>query len=83
MELNTVDNKILSIIWTKKFIEHQNFNIKLNEIFQDNTSVINLLEHGKKSSSKRTRHFDRRLFYVTDLINSKEVIVKYCSIDRM
>lgn len=82
-ELNAVDEKISAVIWTKKFIEHQNFNIKLNVIFQDNASAIKLLENGKESSGKRTRHFDIRLFYVADLINSKEVTVKYCPTDRM
>ena len=29
------------------------------------------------------RHFDIRLFYVTDLIKAKEVDVKYCPTNRM
>ena len=57
--------------------------MKLNLILQDNTSIIKLLKNGKESSGKRTRHFNIRLFYATDLINEKEVTVKYCPTDRM
>ena len=82
-KLNTVNDKILAVIQTKKFIEYQNFNIKLNVIFQDNTSTIKLLEYRKESSGKRIHHYDIRLFYIIDLINSKEGMVKYCLIDRI
>ena len=70
-ELNAVNNKTLTVTWTKRFINHQKLNVKLNVIFQDNASSIKLLEHGKESSGKRTRHFDARLFCVTDLMSSK------------
>ena len=82
-ELNAVDERLSHVIWTKRFIENQNFNLKLNILFQDNTSNIKLLENGKESSGKRTRHFNIRLFYATDLINEKEVTVTYCPTDRM
>ena len=35
------------------------------------------------SSSKRTRHCDIKLLYVTDLIGRNEVIIKYYPIDDM
>ena len=82
-ELIGVDEKISKIIWTKKFIEHQGFKINLVIIYQDNTSTIKLTENGRASAGKRTRHFDIRLFYITDLIGRKEVTVKYCPTDEM
>ena len=82
-ELNAVDEKLSKIIRTKKILESQGFKIKLNIIFQDNTSTIKLQENGKVSSGKRTRHFDIKLFYVTDLISRDEVTVKYCPSDKM
>ena len=82
-EMNAVDEKLSKIIRTKKFLENQGFKIKLNIIFQDNTSTIKLQENGKVSSGKRTRHFDIKLFYITDLISRDEVTVKYCPSDRM
>ena len=82
-ELNAVDERLSHVIWTKRFIENQNFNLKLNILFQDNTSNISLLKNSKESSSKRTRHFNIRLFYTIDLINIKEITVKYSPTDRM
>ena len=63
-ELNGVDYKISKILWSKKFIEYQGFKVKLNVIYQDNTSMMKLAQNGKASSGKRTRHFDIKMFYV-------------------
>ena len=82
-ELIGIDDKISKVIWTKKFIENQGYKVNLNIIYQDNTSTIKLMNNGKLSSGKRTRHFDIRLFYVTDLIGRKECIVKYCPTEEM
>jgi hypothetical protein len=82
-ELNGTDDKISKIISVKKFIEHQDFEVKLNLIYQDNTSTMKLQKNGKLSSGKRTRHFDIKLFYITDLISRGEVDVRYCPTDEM
>ena len=74
---------ISEIVWMKKFIEHQGFKVKLNVIYQDNTSTMKLVNNGKISSGKRTRHFDIKLFYITDLIAKDEVSIKYCPTDKM
>ena len=41
------------------------------------------MNNGKLSSGKRTRHFDIRLFYVTDLIERNECYGKYCPTEDM
>ena len=82
-ELIGVDDKIAKIIWSKKFIDHQGFKITSCMIFQDNASTTKLLENGRHSTGKRTRHFDIRLFHAKDLIERKEVVVKYCPTDEM
>ena len=82
-ELISIDNKIAKIIWMKRFIENQGFHINLNVIYQDNTSTIKLAENGKYSSGKRSRYFDIKYLYITDLINRNEVSVKYCSSNDM
>ena len=82
-ELIAVDDKVSKIIWSKKFLEHQGFKVNLNIIYQDNTSTIKLMNNGKLSSGKRTRHFDIRLFYINDLIGRGECIVKYCPTEEM
>jgi hypothetical protein len=39
--------------------------------------------NGKTSSGKRTRHMEIKYFYVTDLIERKEIKVEYCPTDSM
>jgi hypothetical protein len=82
-ELIGVDDKIAKVLWTKRFLEWQEFLVKLNSIYQDNTSTIKLERNGKESSGKRTRHFDIKYFYVTDLVSRDEVEIEYCSMDEM
>ena len=82
-ELNGVDDHIGKVLWTKRFLEAQGFEVKLNIIYQDNQSTMKLAMNGKTSSGKRTRHFDIKLFYVTDLIGKGEVQVMYCPTDEM
>ena len=82
-ELNATDEMLSKMIRVKKFIEKQGFKVKLNILFQDNTSTIKLCKNGKLSSGKRTRHFDIKLFYITDLINRNELEVRYCATDKM
>ena len=52
-EINGVDEKISNIKWTKKFVDHQGWDIKCNAIMQDNASTIKLLNNGRESSGKR------------------------------
>ena len=82
-ELIASDDKLGKIISTKKFMEHQDFKVKVNLIYQDNTNTMKLQNNGKLSSGKRTRHFDIKLFYITDLISRNEVEVRYCPTDEM
>jgi hypothetical protein len=61
-ELIGVDDKIAKVLWMKRFLKWQDFAVKLNIIYQDNTSTIKLEELGKASSGKRTRYFDIKYF---------------------
>ena len=58
-EVIGVDDKIAKVLWMKRFLEWQGFAVKLNLIYQDNTSSMKLKENGKTSSGKRTRLFLR------------------------
>ena len=82
-DLNGTDERISKIVWAKRFLENLGYPVKLNVILQDNTSTIKLLKIGKECSGKRTRHFDIRLFYITDLIAASEVSVEYCPTEKM
>jgi hypothetical protein len=66
------------ILWTRYFLEAQGYGVKENKVFQDNQSAMLLEKHGRRSSSRRTRHINIRYFFVTDRIQSKELTVEYC-----
>ena len=74
---------ISKVLWTKLFIEAQGHKVTTNVIYRDNTSAMKLEANGKASSGKRTRHFNIKYFYITDLIERKEVQIKYCPSDAM
>ena len=44
---------------------------------------MKLEEKGRMSAGKRTRHFDIKYFYITDLIKRKELVIKYCPTKSM
>jgi len=46
-------------------------------------STIKLEMNGKTSFGKSTRHFEIKLFYVTNLVERKEVTIEYCPTDEM
>ena len=82
-ELVSVDDIVAKVLWTKLFLEAQGYKIKQNLILRDNLSSMKLEENGKASSGKRTRHFNIKYFYITDLIKSGEVSIEYCPTDAM
>ena len=82
-ELVSVDDVISKVIWTKAFLESQGYPVTDNIIHRDNQSSMKLEQNGKQSCGKRTRHFNIKYFYITDLINRKELSIKYCPTDQM
>ena len=82
-EFSTADESFSCAMWTKKCVECQKFNVKMNILFQDNTRKISLIETGKESSSNRTGHFDTTSFCEADLKKLKEVAVRCFPIDKM
>ena len=49
-KLTGMDNTISKVLWMKCFLEWQGLPVKLNIIYQDNTSSINPGDGGKESS---------------------------------
>ena len=67
-ELIGVDDRISKVLWAKRFMECQGFKVKLDIIYQDNTSTMKLEKNGKASSCKRTRHFDIKYFTMSTIL---------------
>ena len=81
-ELVGLDDVLSKVQWTKNFIQAQGFHVK-TVVYRDNTSSMKLEENGRASASKRTRHFNIKYFYITDLIERGEVEIEYCPTDAM
>ena len=64
-------------------MEAQRIKITTNIIYRDNTSSMKLEENGKSSSGRRTRHFNIKYFYITDLIQRGAVTIEYCPTNDM
>jgi hypothetical protein len=77
------DDKISKVLWTKEFIKAQRHVVKANIMYQDNTSAMKLEMNGKASSGKRTKHFNVKFFYLTDLVRRGELQVKHCQMKWM
>jgi len=82
-ELVSLDDIVSKVLWTRRFMEAQGINVTTNVIYRDNTSSMKLEEGGRQSCGKRTRHFDIKYFYITDLIKRKEVKIQYCPTNAM
>ena len=82
-EFIAVDDVISKVLWTKLFLENQGQNISMNVIYRDNQSAMKMELNGKASSGKRTRHFDIKYYYITDLIKRKLVQIEYCPTNEM
>jgi hypothetical protein len=82
-ELVGVDDCIGPIIWTRRFLEHQGYDVKDNVLLQDNQSAIRLEENGRASAGKRSRHMNIRYFFVTDQVVKGLVSIRYCPTDEM
>jgi hypothetical protein len=82
-ELIGLDDYIAKVMWTRHFLDAQGYNVKDNIIYQDNKSTIQLAENGRPNIGKRSRHLNIKYFFVTDLINRKQVSIKYCPTDEM
>ena len=67
------DTTISKMVWTKRFLEVQEYKIKANIFFLDKLEI-----KGKVSLGKRPGHFDTKFFYFTDLIKRGEIQIKYC-----
>jgi hypothetical protein len=53
-ELIGVDDEVSKVLWLKRFIDYQEFHVRMKIVCPDNMSPIKLEKKGKASSGKRT-----------------------------
>jgi hypothetical protein len=81
-ELVALSDGSTDIIWIRELLCNQGYNIGPVTIFEDNKSVIAMLDR-KRHGMARTRHINVRYFFIIDRIGSGELCVKYLPTEEM
>ena len=63
-------------LWYVYFFKEQGYVIENKTLLQDNESTIKLLNNGKRSSGKQTRHINISYFWITDRLKQEKINVK-------
>ena len=82
-ELVGVSEYLPYAIWILDFLKAQGYTLKTKKLIQDNQSTINLLNNGKKSAGKQSRHIDIRLFWTSKRLKLHNIKVKYFPTEHM
>jgi len=80
-ELVAVTDSIGEVIWLRNFLVEQGYPMPPAVLFQDNMSTIVLCERGE--AGHRTKHIKIRNFFVKELIDGGEVVVRHMPTDDM
>ena len=70
------------VIWAQNWLEAQGYPREAPIIYQDNTSVGDILKRGP-SAQMRTRHLSIRHHFAGDLMKKKELVIEYCPTENM
>jgi hypothetical protein len=71
------------ILWARLFMKAQGIKVRHSILYQENKSAILLVENGRASSSKRTKHIEIRYYYVADQIAKGDLSIVWCPMDQM
>jgi hypothetical protein len=81
-ELVGVSDGASQVIWVRNFLLAQGLEIGPALVWQDNKSTLAMMEKGRSTSS-RTKHISIRYFFITDRVQSGDVILKYKPTEHM
>lgn len=81
-ELIGISDGLCQALWTRNLLKEQGYEMKPIILYQDNTSTLTLISKGR-STSERTKHVDRKYFFVHDRINAGEVVPRYKNTKEM
>ena len=82
-EVVAVDRYMPEVLWTMYFLREQGFPVRLSKIAQDNEAAQLLETKGRFSSTRRTKHFKNKLFFVKDQVDQGEVAIVDCPTGKM
>ena len=61
-EVVGVNNFTPAVLWSRLFLEGQDYGVNENIVLQDNETAMLLEKNGKSSSGTRTKHINMRYF---------------------
>ena len=73
-----VDEGITKPLWLRKLLIAQGQTVEDCILFQDNQASMKLEKHGFTSAGKRTKHFEIRFWFMTDLVQRGVFSIEYC-----
>ena len=76
-EIIAVDGFISKVLWTRNFLEMQQFPYKGTTLYQDNTSTILLHDKGFSATGKRMKHMNIRYWFTHDCISHGLLRLEY------
>lgn len=79
-ELVALSKGLQQSLWSSYFIENQGYPASTITVFQDNQSIIKLVENGRPQLS---RHIRIGYFWLHDLILKKSIKLVYCPTEVM
>jgi hypothetical protein len=82
-ELVGADMYMPEMLWSLYFMQSQGYNVEIIELFQDNKSTELLMNNGRFSSGKKTKHIKAKFFFVKDRIDAGEMKVTHCPTEEM
>ena len=71
------------MLWSLYFIQSQGYDVEIVELFQDNKSTQLLMNNGRFSSGKKTKHIKAKFFFIKDRIDAGEMKVTHCPTKEM
>ena len=63
-----MDDLMPQILWMQDLLEGQGMKVSDNAVYQDNQSAMKIKKNGRLSSGKKTRHINKRYYFVTGRI---------------
>ncbi len=70
------------VIWAQNWANSQGYKLPAPVIYQDNTSMMDILKRGP-GAQLRTRHVSIRYHFLGDLLRRGEVEIVYCKTEDM
>ena len=81
-EIIGLSDGISEVLGCREFMIYQGYNASPATIYEDNTSVIDLIQAGRPTSH-RSRHMKARYFFLKDYIEAEEIILRHLGTDAM